>query len=102
MKGAKFFCDSCGAEVRREAAVCPECGRFFTSVRCPRCGFSGDQDAFKEGCPRCGYSRIIPGAQPSKRPLEEPGPAPLWMWFLALGIAAAVLAGLFAVLGRGR
>ena len=35
---AKFFCESCGAEVPRNARFCKKCGRFFASVRCPNCG----------------------------------------------------------------
>ncbi|MCR5606817.1 MAG: zinc-ribbon domain-containing protein [Treponema sp.] len=55
-KLAKFFCESCGAEVKANARVCPKCGRFFASVKCPKCGMIGDQNMFKNGCPRCGYA----------------------------------------------
>ncbi|MDR0540395.1 MAG: zinc-ribbon domain-containing protein [Spirochaetaceae bacterium] len=56
-KQPRFFCDNCGAEVPKTANSCPRCGRFFASIRCPKCGFSGGNDtAFSNGCPRCGYS----------------------------------------------
>lgn len=55
-KEAKFFCESCGSEVPRNAKVCPVCGKFFASVRCPKCGKIGSVDDFKNGCPFCGYA----------------------------------------------
>lgn len=55
-KEAKFFCESCGSEVPRNSRVCPTCGKFFASVRCPQCGATGTNDDFKDGCPRCGYA----------------------------------------------
>jgi len=55
-KEAKFFCESCNSEVPRNSKVCPSCGKFFASVRCPKCGATGTNDDFKEGCPRCGYA----------------------------------------------
>ena len=38
---AKFFCESCGKEVKQNAKVCTYCGKFFSSVRCPNCGKTG-------------------------------------------------------------
>ncbi len=55
-KEAKFFCESCGSEVPRNAKVCPICGKFFASVRCPKCGKIGTVDDFKNGCSFCGYA----------------------------------------------
>jgi len=55
-KEAKFFCESCGSEVPRSSKVCPTCGKFFASVRCPQCGRIGSNDDFKNGCPTCGYA----------------------------------------------
>lgn len=55
-KEAKFFCESCGSEVPRNSKVCPTCGKFFASVRCPQCGRIGTNDDFKNGCPTCGYA----------------------------------------------
>lgn len=55
-KEAKFFCESCGSEVPRNSKVCPTCGKFFASVRCPQCGRIGSNDDFKNGCPTCGYA----------------------------------------------
>ncbi|WP_455156498.1 zinc ribbon domain-containing protein, partial [Treponema socranskii] len=59
MKGkqrAKFFCENCGAEVPADARVCKNCGRFFSSVRCPACGATGSASKFAKGCPVCGYA----------------------------------------------
>ena len=56
LKDAKFFCESCGSEVPRNAKVCPVCGKFFAAVRCPQCGRTGTSDEFKNGCPSCGYA----------------------------------------------
>ena len=53
---AKFFCENCGAEVPENAKVCRHCGRFFSSVRCPKCGASGPSSMFDKGCPNCGYA----------------------------------------------
>ena len=55
-KEAKFFCESCGSEVPRKSRFCPVCGKFFASVRCPKCGHTGASEDFKSGCPECGYA----------------------------------------------
>lgn len=57
---ARFFCESCGAEVRHSEKICPSCGKTFTAVRCPRCGFEGMSREFARGCPGCGYLNVIP------------------------------------------
>lgn len=57
-KEAKFFCESCGSEVPRNSRTCPECGKFFASVRCPKCGKTGTNDDFIKGCPSCGYALV--------------------------------------------
>jgi hypothetical protein len=54
-KPSRFYCENCGGEVRANAKVCPHCGRFFSDVRCPACGFTGDSKLFVYGCPSCGY-----------------------------------------------
>jgi len=53
---AKFFCESCGAEVSQNARVCTNCGKFFSAVRCPHCGRVGKTEEFIHGCPECGYA----------------------------------------------
>ena len=45
----KFFCDFCGNEVKPNAKSCPKCGKFFESVRCPRCNKTGKQSEFLAG-----------------------------------------------------
>ncbi len=54
--GPKFFCEYCGTEVRQSDKFCRHCGKFFSSVKCPSCGFSGDSKLFRDGCPACGYA----------------------------------------------
>ncbi len=55
-KRSRFYCENCGKEVRASAKVCPHCGRFFSAVRCPVCGFTGESRQFLQGCPSCGYA----------------------------------------------
>jgi len=55
-KKARFFCEYCDHEVDSDAKFCPYCGRFFASVRCPKCGFTGNHATFSNGCPNCGYA----------------------------------------------
>jgi hypothetical protein len=57
---ARFFCESCGAEVSHSEKVCPSCGRTFTAVKCPQCGFEGGAKQFARGCPQCGYLNVLP------------------------------------------
>jgi hypothetical protein len=57
---ARYFCESCGAEVLSSAKTCPSCGKTFTAVKCPRCGFEGVSRQFAKGCPACGFLNVIP------------------------------------------
>ena len=97
----RFFCDNCGAEVPRDSKNCPKCGRFFSSVRCPYCGFVGDEALFINGCPSCGYSPIAEDDEDKgevkvkkKKAREEyhMGSLPLWVYILTSAIFTAVLA----------
>jgi predicted RNA-binding Zn-ribbon protein involved in translation (DUF1610 family) len=60
-KRSRFYCENCGAEVKANAKVCPTCGRFFSAVRCPVCGFTGESSLFLQGCPSCGYAGAVGG-----------------------------------------
>lgn len=53
---AKFFCENCGTEVPENAKFCKQCGKFFSAVRCPSCGATGNAADFAKGCPLCGYA----------------------------------------------
>ncbi|MCL2208909.1 MAG: zinc ribbon domain-containing protein [Treponema sp.] len=55
-KKPRFFCDNCNYEVGSEVKSCPYCGRYFASIRCPSCDYSGPDRMFQNGCPMCGYS----------------------------------------------
>jgi predicted RNA-binding Zn-ribbon protein involved in translation (DUF1610 family) len=95
-KQPRFFCDNCGAEVGRDLKACPHCGRFFASIRCPSCGFTGEERLFARGCPSCGYS--APSGR-DKTPLRETkvpaSPLPLWVYFVSLAALIAMFAVLF-------
>lgn len=71
---ARYFCESCGAEVRPSERTCPSCGKTFTAVKCPRCGFEGASRQFARGCPQCGYLNVIPPADapPDTAPRVSP------------------------------
>ena len=99
----KFFCEYCGTEVRQNDKVCPHCGRFFASVKCPSCGFAGDSRAFRSGCPVCGYAvntddaarqgetRHVRGTGQKKRG-SATDPLPWWIYVLSLALLALVSA----------
>jgi RNA polymerase subunit RPABC4/transcription elongation factor Spt4 len=99
-KNIRFFCESCGAEVPRDAKECPQCGKRFASVLCPACGFAGGESLFKSGCPVCGYSQANPAAK-SSGPVKFPeskkpaGPLPLWVYILTAAAFTGVLEALF-------
>ncbi|MDR0494317.1 MAG: hypothetical protein LBG95_01635 [Treponema sp.] len=99
-KKPRFFCDNCGAEVGRNAKACPHCGRFFAAVRCPSCGFTGEEKTFMQGCPSCGYSAPQSGNYQFGQkfpaaPLVPAGKLPLWVYILSIcafiGICAALI-----------
>ena len=126
-KEAKFFCESCGSEVPRNSKVCPNCGKFFASVRCPQCGRIGSHDLFKNGCPTCGYAvnptsgkgstnqlnnfennknnkfgiRRILGLginRSSKTKNYNDSALPIWVYIVSIMILAALLVGLYSCL----
>jgi ssDNA-binding Zn-finger/Zn-ribbon topoisomerase 1 len=98
----RFFCENCGAEVPRNAKNCPKCGRFFASVRCPSCGFTGEEALFREGCPVCGYStppetggKILPWPEKKKaRRKLLAGTLPVWVYVTAVLALIVVLGAL--------
>ena len=106
-KKPKFFCEYCNNEVRQDAIMCPHCGRFFSSVRCPECGFTGTHKEFKNGCPECGYafnkSTPLPETKPASKRKKgvkkkkkicgmrsDEDPLPLWIYGLVLCLAALI------------
>jgi predicted RNA-binding Zn-ribbon protein involved in translation (DUF1610 family) len=105
VKRPRFFCDNCGAEVGRDEKACPRCGRFFASVRCPACGFSGEERLFASGCPACGYSAPKSGVAPfgagALREKKVPaGPLPLWVYIFSVAALLCVIGILFFVVMR--
>ena len=101
-KAPRFFCENCNTEVPKDAKCCPKCGRYFESVRCPACGFIGEEALFKDGCPVCGYSSKDTQSSPSgntSRDLREPkkpaGALPAWVYLLTAAAFTIILAALF-------
>ena len=98
-KKPKFFCESCGAEVPIDEKKCPKCGSDFASIRCPACGFIGDDDMFEGGCPICGYSSGKNSSEYYLGDIEDvkkaKGSLPLWAYILTvlvfLGIVIALI-----------
>jgi predicted amidophosphoribosyltransferase len=99
----KFYCENCGAEVPLLAKSCPQCGRSFTSVRCPSCGFTGEESLFRRGCPICGFSLKKAEKEKQKQlqqkqvsqTANETGGLPSWVYFLIALAFTAVIIGFF-------
>jgi len=94
----KFFCESCGEEVEQNAKICPHCGRFFASVKCPSCGYVGDARLFKKGCPVCGYAFKNDAENPGKGGGKNPrdvDPLPWWMFAIPLAVLIGLVAFIF-------
>ncbi|MDR2509897.1 MAG: zinc ribbon domain-containing protein [Spirochaetaceae bacterium] len=91
----KFFCDNCGAQVEGAVDRCPSCGRFFAAIRCPKCGFSGGEEAFLDGCPSCGYSsrasRAAKKPRVKKRRSGKTGEKSNLFYAAAVGILILIL-----------
>ena len=87
MKSPHYFCEHCGAEVKRDAKLCPKCGRFFSSVKCPKCDYSGAVSEFDSGCPVCGYAdRATAAPDPFSAPPQAAAPLAAWV-YVAVGAA---------------
>jgi DNA-directed RNA polymerase subunit RPC12/RpoP len=108
-----FYCDSCGAEVSQDAPSCPRCGRKFASIRCPACGFVGEESLFDNGCPKCGY-QVLPGKgrhknkniiAASRRGTKTArqaagGELPVWAYFLTFAFFILALSFLLFYMSR--
>jgi predicted RNA-binding Zn-ribbon protein involved in translation (DUF1610 family) len=105
-KKPRFFCDGCGTEVAANAERCPHCGKFFASIRCPKCGFTGDTDTFGKGCPVCGYSAPLSNrpvrrpAKPARHTAAHDSAAAPWPYALSIILLAMLLAALFMHITR--
>ncbi len=105
----KFFCENCSNEVKRNTRVCPHCGRFFASVKCPQCYHEGASDDFLGGCPSCGYA-VNTGSPSSKNSSKKKkaktnynyksnrydDPLPWWIYSLVMALLGGVI--IFALL----
>ena len=120
-KRAKFFCEFCGKEVHQNDKVCQYCGKFFASVRCPKCGKVGRTEEFTHGCPACGYAvapsgrkkgsygtRNFLGLGGSNGPFDKlrdrdssknyDGSLPIWMYIIVLSVLVVLVIGLYGCL----
>ncbi|GMO36977.1 MAG: hypothetical protein Ta2F_13040 [Termitinemataceae bacterium] len=105
-KKPRFFCDACGTEVAANANTCPRCGKYFASIRCPKCFHTGDQAAFAKGCPNCGYS-APPGKKQGGAGLQKKisgstrrkgsiyAAIPVWLYVFLASFIVLLLALLF-------
>ena len=110
-KQPRFFCDFCGTEVKRNDRICPNCGKFFSAVRCPSCGLTGQAALFVKGCPSCGYA-VLPGSEgdgsankkkkrKNFRPRRDTAgksrpagdPLPFWVYLAVIVLFVAVVVG---------
>ncbi|NCN05322.1 MAG: hypothetical protein GW949_06805 [Spirochaetales bacterium] len=106
----KFYCENCGKRVHPRDRICPYCGRFFSQVRCPSCGFRGTTDVFLSGCPQCGYlgktdqpplsadDYETAYVEPVKREVE--GPSTGLILALVAGVGFLLAAAMFWLGGR--
>jgi ssDNA-binding Zn-finger/Zn-ribbon topoisomerase 1 len=99
-KSPRFFCDNCGREVGHQVKACPYCGRFFASVRCPACDFTGAEKLFLNGCPLCGYSAVpvnpVKIKKPrAKKPPRKTEPVPILTYIIA-GLVLLILVALLS------
>jgi hypothetical protein len=98
VKRPRYFCEHCGIEVKKDARICPRCGRFFSSVKCPKCGYSGRVEDFRTGCPSCGYAEAgndAPDPFGSLPPVAPP--LPFWAYLAGLAVVLAVLGLLVSI-----
>jgi len=99
----RYFCDGCGREVPRSSKRCPNCGKFFAAIECPRCGHQGEARDFDSGCPQCGYLKLPASALPRfnrfglKVSSGRTSPPPALFRILGL-VLALLLVGLLVVL----
>lgn len=121
-KRAKFFCEFCGKEVHQNDKVCQYCGKFFASVRCPKCGKVGKTEEFTHGCPACGYAvsqgskkkssygvrgflglgssgnGAFGGLGNQNNSKNYDGSLPIWMYILVIAVLVALMIGLYSCL----
>jgi len=109
-KKPRFYCDNCGYEVGSDVKSCPYCGRFFASVRCPKCDYSGPDKMFLNGCPMCGYSAPPPAPSkksyvkavktPRSKTRRGSEPLPAWAFIASIIAVLAIIAFLSYLITR--
>lgn len=104
-KKARFFCDFCNTEVKANAKKCGHCGKFFSSVRCPKCGKTGHQSLFMGGCPICGYASSFSSGksveQTNKKQVKKDfvnDSLPVWLYIVITCVLLSLIIFLFTLL----
>lgn len=101
----KFYCENCGNEVKQNSKLCPHCGKFFSSVRCPKCNYLGTTKDFTNGCPKCGYAITQNNSHTQKKnhkPIHSTyksnlydDPLPWWIYSIVIGITGILFVFFF-------
>lgn len=102
-KQAKFFCESCGSEVKKNDKTCPICGKFFASVKCPNCGRVGNTEEFATGCPSCGYAvrtdfSILTKRNRNNSKYNGDSSLPIWVYLILLILLGILIILLYSCL----
>lgn len=90
-KKPSFFCEKCGSKVKQNEKACPNCGRFFASVKCPSCNYIGNSGEFSVGCPQCGYAMGKEKVHTKNKNQRKSDALPFWVYFVVLVLLIAVL-----------
>ena len=91
----RFFCQYCGAEVPLNSDSCPNCGKEFEEVLCPKCNYTGSPVKFSNGCPKCGYLKNRSKPIPSKRRKRALSVKEFTVFFILLTTVLIILLYLF-------
>jgi predicted amidophosphoribosyltransferase len=91
VKRPRYYCENCGTEVKKDARFCPRCGKFFSSVKCPKCDHIGEADDFASGCPVCGYADRANAAPEAWKAAPQPAAALPWWTYPAAAALVLVL-----------
>ncbi len=103
---ARFFCANCGAEVPPKTERCPRCGKFFSAVTCPACGFQGEAELFLKGCPVCGYlaaaGKTARASRTRRKKRASRTFSPEFYLFAGIGLSTALVVLILLILLRSR
>lgn len=90
-KSPSFFCEKCSSKVKQNEKSCPHCGRYFASVKCPSCNYTGNSREFTKGCPNCGYAMETERNGSTIKKQGKTDSLPFWVYLVAFVLLIAVL-----------